>query len=263
MNIFLTRQFFPAATLGFMSLCSAATVFANSTENPVVVGDAYDIKNQALLYREVHCGSDSDLEHTVFYQSVDGELMAQKNLNYKTGLFSPSYIQNNLHTDEVISVQLADQTITMSVQDLRKQQPVETYSEIAKDNLPLVIDAGFDGFVRQNWNSLMAGDRKWFRFPLATRASLITFRLEKTDCSYDSNSDQCFRLELSSWLYRMLADPIELGYNPVHKRLTRFRGLSNIEDDKRQGQIVDIHYRYKDVDAFSCGANDMPPVKKT
>jgi hypothetical protein len=195
------------------------------------------------------------LEHTVFYQSVNGELIAQKTLNYKTGRFSPSFVQKNLHTEEIISVQLTDLKINMSVQDMREQQPATSNSEVVKDNLPLVIDAGFDAFVRQHWDSLVSGDRKWFRFPVATRSTLMAFRVDSSTCSYDSDVDQCFRLELSSWLFRLLADPIELGYDTVHQRLARYRGLSNIEDDNKQGQIVDIRYRYDDIDAFTCDVN--------
>lgn len=249
MKIYSVRQVFPIVILWFASLFQS--VIASSLEKSVV-GDAYDIKNQSLLYREVHCGNKNDLEHTVLYQDVEGELIAQKTLDYKTGHLSPSFIQKNLHTEEIISVQLKGQKISMSVQDMREQQPAKPNTEIVKDNLPLVIDAGFDGFIRQHWDSLVTGDRKWFRFPVATRSSLMTFRVESSTCSYDSNGEQCFRLELSGWLYRLLADPIELGYDTVNQRLTRYRGLSNIEDNNKQGQIVDIRYRYDDLDVFTC-----------
>jgi len=245
----LVRQIFPITILGFASLFQ--TVLASSLEKSVV-GEAYDIKNQSLLYREIHCGKENDLEHSVFYQGVEGELIAQKTLDYKTGRLSLSFVQKNLHTGKIISVRLTDQEVSMSVQNMREQQPEKSNSEIVKSNLPLVIDAGFDSFVRQHWDSLVSGNRKWFRFPVATRSSLMAFRVDSSTCSYDNNGDQCFRLELSSWLYRLLADPIELGYDSVHQRLTRYRGLSNIEDNDKQGQIVDIHYRYGDIEAFTC-----------
>ena len=247
------RHFYPVIILGLISFCHLHSVLAAPLAVSVI-GDAFDIKNKTLLYQEVHCGTEDDLAHEVFYRDADGELLAQKILSYKTSQFAPSFVQQNLHTDETISVQYENNKVTMSVQNLPTKNTEKSNSETVNPDLPLVIDAGFDVFVRQHWDSLVSGDRKWFRFPVASRSSLIAFRVESSTCRYDNDNDQCFRLELSNWLYRMLADPIELGYDPVHKRLTRYRGLSNIEDDKRTGQIVDIHYRYDASDAFTCDA---------
>ena len=117
---------------------------------------------------------------------------------------------------------------------------------------PLVIDAGFDAFVTANWDSLVAGRDKRFQFPVAARETLVDLRIESAQCSYDTQTDQCFRLEVDNWLLSMLVDSIELGYDTGLRRLTRFRGVSNISDGSGAGQVVDIHYKYRDLADLQC-----------
>ena len=83
--------------------------------------------------------------------------------------------------------------------------------------------------------------------------------MRPAQCTYETETDQCFRLELSNWFFRMLADPIELGYDPAQRRLTRYRGLSNIGDGKGNGLVVDIRYDYQDVPEQAC-ALPTPPL---
>ena len=49
----------------------------------------------------------------------------------------------------------------------------------------------------------------------------------------------------------MLASPIELGYDSTLMRLSRYRGLSNINDDNGDGLVVDIKYQYQEA-AVTC-----------
>jgi hypothetical protein len=67
---------------------------------------------------------------------------------------------------------------------------------------------------------------------------------------------------MNNWLLRMLVAPIELGYDARLKRLTRYRGLSNIGDGQGNGLVVDIRYNYQDVPAMACGVNDLKLIAK-
>ena len=119
-------------------------------------------------------------------------------------------------------------------------------------DLPVVIDAGFDAFVTGNWDGLVAGDGKRFQFPVFARETLVELSIESAPCSYDTDTDQCFRLEPDNWLISMLTEPIELGYDSSLQRLARFRGVSNISDGSGSGLLVDIRYRYDDLAAQRC-----------
>lgn len=215
------------------------------------IGEAFDMQSNELLYRETHCLKSNNTARQVTYQTEEGQVIARKLIDYKSGMTTPSFVQQNLVTNETIKVELSGEEVTMSVLDTN-QVPRNITRKRVSEKIPMVIDAGFDYFVQENWNQLVAGKTQIFQFPLASRAKLVELRLNPTTCSYDSETDQCFKLDVNSWLLRILVAPIELGYDTDLKRLKRYRGLSNIEDKKGKGMVVDIRYRYQDLPGTSC-----------
>ena len=204
------------------------------------IGSAYDLESDELLYRETHCVSEDDLAREVIYQDVKGKLIARKNLDYSSGATTPSFVQQNFYSGELIEVALDQGIVSMAVVDADSGKALKSAEEQPNQKVPVVIDAGFDAFVRQNWDIMVAGESLTFQFPLSDRGSLIELRIQPLSCSYETQTDQCFRLDLANWLLRVLVKPIELGYNADSRRLTRYRGLSNIGDANGDGLVVDI-----------------------
>jgi hypothetical protein len=217
---------------------------------PEVIGAAYDLDSQTQLYSEAHCSSGNALAREVIYRDTNDLLLAHKLLNYQTGPTTPSYVQRNVYAGESISVEVRQDNVAMTVTDGTGISKTVTAS--IDTNLPLVIDAGFDAFVRENWEALVAGQGKRFQFPFAGRDSLVNLRIRPAQCSYEADANQCFQLELDNWALRLVVDPIELGYDAGSRRLVRYRGLSNIGDGKGEGQVVDIRYRYEDLPQMAC-----------
>ena len=222
-----------------------------------VIGEAFDLDSSVPLYTETHCVSDNALTHDVLYRDMAQELIAHKALNYSTGPLTPSFVQHNFYSQEVIAVELRQDQLIMTVKAAGNPEPQEFLFPVSQASMPIVIDAGFDNFVTQNWSAIVGGQSKQFQFPFAVRESLVDLRIKATRCSYSSETDQCFTLRLDNWLIGRLVSSIELGYDPVLKRLTRFRGLSNIGDAKGAGQSVDIRYRYQDMTALPCSLDDL------
>ena len=216
------------------------------------VGDAFGMKSNDLVYRETHCGAKDELASEVFYQLGDGTLIAHKALDYQSGHMTPSFVQQNIQSKEKIKVSFDQQAVSMSVTDHDNQESRNTYAVTDTASKPIVIDAGFDGFIRGNWDKLVSGKTQEFQFPLASRGSLVSLRVKPSICSYATEADQCFTLEPSNWFFRMLASPIELGYDSDLVRLTRYRGLSNINDENGKGLVVDIKYRYQSIAGTAC-----------
>jgi hypothetical protein len=197
----------------------------------------------------------------VIYRDDADSMIARKLLDYRSGATTPSFVQQNFYSSEVIEVELRDEEVRMAVIDAASSEAKKITTEKADDKLPVVIDAGFDEFVRSNWDSLLEGEKKHFMFPFAEKSSLLELRIKRSGCSYETTSDQCFKLELSNWLVRMLVAPIELGYDPEQRRLVRYRGLSNIGDGKGNGLVVDIRYLYQDLPALACRADQQSSSK--
>ncbi len=216
------------------------------------VGEAYDLSSDELLYRETHCLVADAGTRDVIYQNDAGDLIAHKRVNYASGEFTPSFVQQNFYSRQRIEVAMDEGRVHMAVLDEANPDAAEISSDAPDADVQVVIDAGFDPFVRNHWDELVGGEIKKFAFPFAARSSLIDLRIRGYSCSYETETDQCFRLELSNWFLRLLADPIELGYDATERRLTRYRGLSNIGDGEGNGQVVDIRYQYDDIPAQAC-----------
>jgi len=229
---------------------------------PAVVGNAFDLKTGELLYSEMHCLSESAQSRTVIYRDPQNALLADKTLNYVTGAISPSFVQKNHYSQQFVSVDFDGETVKMQVATINDPRSTEQLTLTPKPDLPVVIDAGFDAFVKTHWQALTAGDRKRFQFPFASQEGLVELRIGATRCDYDSPSDQCFKLEMNNWFLRALVAPIELGYDRALQRLTRYRGLSNIGDGQGNGLVVDIVYRYEGLENANCEYLDHAPSPK-
>jgi len=221
-----------------------------------VIGDAFGLKSNDLLYSETHCVS-NELAREVIYQQRDGTLIAHKALDYQSGPTTPSFVQHNIQAKEKIKVSFDQQEVSMSVTTSGNKELENKYPVIDIDSTPLVIDAGFDVFIRDNWDKLVSGESREFQFPLASRSSLVSLQVKPSVCRYETETDQCFMLEPANWFFRMLASPIELGYDANLARLTRYRGLSNINDESGKGMIVDIKYRYQATPGTACSIDHL------
>ncbi|MFT5219740.1 MAG: hypothetical protein ACI9LO_001876 [Planctomycetota bacterium] len=238
--------------LVFMALSLQMSTLQASDFNLYSQGEAFQLNSDSLLYRETHCEALNGKSQEVIYKNSRDELIAFKTLDYSTGNLSPSFLQYNYGRDQSVEVLVKESSVSMVVKNTALSKIESSNDAKIDQRIPVVVDAGFDRYIKQNWDALVSGEQKQFQFPLASRSSLIELRVGSASCNYQSETDQCFKLEMANWLYRMLVDPILLGYDADQKRLMRYRGLSNIEDKNGDGLIVDIHYRYSDFPAQVC-----------
>tara|TARA_R110002072_G_scaffold69143_2_gene167745 strand:- start:13002 stop:13706 length:705 start_codon:yes stop_codon:yes gene_type:complete len=216
------------------------------------IGEAFDLNSNELLYSETHCLTPDAVTRQVLYRNPEGELIAYKVLDYEAGSTTPSFEQHNLYSNESVAVALQRGAVVVTTSDDRSSGESSSSTLTPASGSPVVIDAGFDAFVTRHWGNLVAGEQQRFQFPVAASEALVKLQIEAAPCSYQTQSDQCFRLAVDNWLLRLVADSIELGYDAQSRRLTRFRGVSNIGDGSGSGLAVDIHYRYHDLAALQC-----------
>ncbi len=211
-----------------------------------VVGSAFSLGDGQLLYREYHYYSKDLLDHRVIYRSPDDEPVADKTLDYRSGFTTPSFVQQDELYPQLIDVKLQEDRL--SIKYVQKGDSPE--KKTLKAKVPLVIDAGFDYFVRENWQSLIdTGKSMDFYYPAPTRLSLMELRMQHQPCSEEIRpgeevSAECFTITSANWLIRVLIDPIEIAYDPQTQQLLRFRGLGNVFDSGGSGMKVDIQYCY-------------------
>lgn len=126
-------------------------------------------------------------------------------------------------------------------------------AESTEPGRSLVIDAGFDDYVRENWPTLMKGDSLRFAFLPAGRSRPVAMRIKRVglvDCqdrfgdSLVAGTSECLELRPNAFFARALINPIYLQYTSKNQRLVGYHGLTNIKSDKGKPQSLRIVYRY-------------------
>ncbi|MDP4546267.1 hypothetical protein [Marinobacter sp. MDS2] len=209
-------------------------------------GTAESVDTQSQLYEERHqvTGICSDagfqpLEHTVSYhKGPDDRRFAVKTLEYGKHPSRPSVVFRQPDFDESLEIRFTDSnqlTIDWQPPSENRKRFQVIYSN------RLVIDAGFDQFVRANWQAVTAGESLPFRFLAPTSGDHYGFVLEPApDAAIDA--DVVIQIRPTSVVLRFLVDPIILGYNQ-NGALTHYQGLTNIRANQETNHTALIRYR--------------------
>ncbi|MEH6518770.1 MAG: hypothetical protein V7742_18990 [Halioglobus sp.] len=206
--------------LSLSLLLSLSAIAIAQTETSFhIIGDAYDRKEGHLLYTENHYCAVMNQQCTVEYRDEQGITFAKKELNYSASSQAPSVVLTDFRNDSTVEVPAGD-----------------------RDDL--VVDAGFDNFVRSVWVQLEAGTEVKFPFLVVGLNDPINMTALRTESDACTDMELCLEVNLDSWFLRFLVAPIELSYSLEDKRLLRFSGTSNIKGDEGESLNVDILYRY-------------------
>lgn len=241
---------------------SALAMAPASTEQ--FVGTAHALNTDKVLYTEHHkatghcqSGNWTPLEDQVIYRSPKGDEIARKTVNYRPSPYRPSFHMIDRQFGEDIRVtNHDDRQLTETLHD-RSGQTQQFRQKVTSD---LVVDAGFDEFIRAHWQALTQGQTVRFSFFAPTRGKTYDFRVHQADAEQRKmiNAPHVFVMEPDSMIVRWLTDPVLLGYNQAH-RITDYLGLTNIAKDKNDNYRAHIRYRYTSPPCGSNGAGSHAP----
>lgn len=218
-----------------------------------IVGEAFDRETGELLYREYYTLDDHKLPSKVEYRLPDGQPLATKKLRFLMGdptdRTMPSVEHHNLLTGRLMEVQRDD--VEGGKISIRYRESHKGALEIAA--IPFkklaVVDAGFDEFVRQYWDRLLAKESLIIYFLMPSRLDFVALRLSYRTIppNQDEWSKQAVWIQATpaNGLLRLFVDPIDLYYQRDSRRLIRYSGVSNLVDPSGSSMTVDIRYRYR------------------
>lgn len=122
----------------------------------------------------------------------------------------------------------------------RTGAPMDTGLLAARQDM--VIDAGFDAYVREHWAQLAGAARLGIAFVVPSRLDYLNLQLGAArDTRLGDVAVRQLRLSLGGWL-GALAPTIDLTYALDGRRLLRFDGISNIRDERGRNQRVRIEF---------------------
>ncbi len=206
------------------------------------VGEARDPESGARLYEEHHLLRETDghpSERLVLYRCAAGALFARKQVAYGAASAAPAFTLEDGRFGYREGARRDDEAITAF---FRADAASAERSERIATNAPLVIDAGFDEFVRANWDALQRGDTLAVDFLVPSRLEALGFKLRRSGSGeIDGAPVSVFRLSLGG-LIGLFAPDIDVSYRDRDRRLMRFEGLTNIRADRKANIVARIDF---------------------
>jgi hypothetical protein len=249
--------FLAAMTASVGSWAQPVTNNATSNGDPDAsrlwaIGTAWSFDETEILYREFHYAEDPalDLPTRVIYRTVDGDIMAEKFIDYSASVIAPAITQTDFRNNSVITTEHPPEHGARLIRvkfQAHDSERLRSRDISHRDNL--IVDAGFDSYVRQNWDALTSGNSVATSFLVPSRLDTVRISVSETepaDCRAAVEPVYCFiirpagMLRVVSWF----VDPIRIAYHPESRRLKSFSGLSNLRDDAGNPRNVLIKYEY-------------------
>jgi len=202
-------------------------------------GLARDPDSRALLYREQHLirrAQGKPAERLVLYRCADGTPFARKRVDYRLSAQAPEFSFEDVRLGYREGLRRAGGTGTVWVRDGRDES--ERSAALEDPGARLVADAGFDEFIRSQWQPLVAGESVPLRFAVPSRLQTLGFKVARQgSLTVGKEPAEAFRLKLGG-LLGWIAPHIDVAYGRDTRRLLRFEGLSNLRSDDGRSQLV-------------------------
>lgn len=225
------------------TLILSIIVFSASAETLLNerIGYARDINTGELIYTETHnevFENGRIVSDTVTYKDADGQVIAEKEVDYTAAVTMPDFSLVNYVTGHKESASKQQQEL--EVMFARNDQDDK---EIKIIPLPEqgIIDAGFDRFVSENWDELSSGQKLVRKMLIPSMKKFIDFRIYQAELNEQENK-RLLKVEPNSVLFRFLAEPLKLEYAVDEPRLISFTGTGNMRDEKGENLQVNITF---------------------
>lgn len=193
-------------------------------------GYARSLDGRELLYIESHAvsGAGADESRVVLYRCAgDSAPFARKHLEYSADRTAPAFDFEDARSGFAEGFRRDAAGLTVFE---RAGARAPTRTEAITPTRMLVVDAGFDDFVRGQWDSLERGDAPRVAFLVPSLLESVDFRVRKVgEAIIEGEAASVIRLSLAGPLGWFLPD-IDVSYRKRDRLLMRYRGLTNIRD---------------------------------
>ena len=197
-------------------------------------GYAYDLESGKFLYTEVHrqtIAGERWLGGTIDYYAPDGSRIGHKTLDFSQDPYVPIY-QLDLTTGGGYMEGVKAVTAETLVLEKKGYGSDKVRTATVKRKGATVADSGFHSFLRDRFADLVAGKTVQFTFAVAGELNDFKFRAKRiADGTFEGKPAVRLKVDPDT-LLRLLADPLEITYDPADRRMLEYRGISNLHDPK-------------------------------
>ena len=218
------------AVAALLSLAFSSVCLASEPEVHRFYGYAYDLGSNHYLYTEVHeqrVDGDRWLGGTITYYAADGSLLGKKTLDFTNDPFVPVYRLDLVAHGYAEGI--ADNREAVEMIKREDSGKAEQKKRVDK-NPHMAADSGFHVFIRAHLPELLRGDKVPLTLAVAGELDTFNFRIKRiADTTFQGKPAARLKVKLDS-LLSLVADPLELTYEPDTGTLLEYRGITNIHD---------------------------------
>ena len=207
-------------------------------------GTAVEPDDGSVLYRESHyvaMQGSRVLERLGLYRCADGTPFARKRVTDSPRLpWLPEFELTDARLGYVEGASASGDAVQVFVREPGEDETErEALDEVPQD---LVGDAGFDRFVQDNWQKLLAGDTVHFHFLVPSRLDYLGFKVRHIGRERIGDTPvEVFRLALGG-LLGLIVSGIDVAYAADDRVLMRFEGLTNVRDPDGDNYVARIDF---------------------
>lgn len=211
----------------------------NNAFGLVVTGKAF--RDNKLIYTEKHFptslsdGSYSTLKTE--YIDDRGKLFSEISSDFSMDPFVPNvfFKDNRFNLIENISKDKGGNKLKIERDD-KKNRKV-SYLETKPTS---ILGQGFHNYIIKNFDNILK-DEVDVHFIISSKSDQYHFKMY---LAKKSENEVIIRGKIDNFFLRAFVKEIELTYAVPSKRLLKFKGLSNLDDDQGNSQNVEILYEY-------------------
>jgi len=228
-----------------LTLGAVFSVGAEADDYLSYTGIAKDLRTQAFRYEERDLlvqRAGKLAERVVLYTCRNGTPFARKTVSYVDDL-APNFELDDTSNGLVEGIRAGDGQRVVFFRGGRADQE---RSKVLPKVPGLVADAGFDEFVRANWQALSSDQSVNIRFLIPSRLDEMGFRIgELQRGDVDGAPVEVFRLKLSGFFGWFLPG-IDVSYSIKDHVLMRYVGVSDLRDSDGDNMKVAITFHPSD-----------------
>lgn len=240
------KRFSAWASAGTLLLALAAAIPCSAKAEDFTLvrrAFAYAPDSNSLLYTEEHRETWKDgkmLNSVVRYLGPDKNLLAEKTIDFRKNRIAPDFQLKDFRDGYLEGATLEGDSIRVTARRNEK----ETVKSRALDvPAPVVVDGGFNEFVLERWNDLLAGKTIQFHFVAPIEQDYFAFQVEPVK-TLQVDGRKHLRLEMKpvSSLVRLFVGTVQLTYDVEERHLLQFEGMTNLNDAKGKSMIARLIY---------------------
>lgn len=204
-------------------------------------------KKGEVVYIENHISrfKDGKLESitTQYSSPKNGVVFAELSSDFSDSAYFPYSSFLDTRFEHIENVEKTDKNNEYLIKT-RKNKKKKLKTEMFTPSKEVVGGQGLHNFVLRNFDKFKKKNHREkvnFFIPVKCKSYLFSIVVKKI-----TKTDLILNVEIKNWFIRLFAPTIRVSYDLKTKRLTSYKGLSNIGDKKGKGQNVEITYEYFD-----------------